>query len=98
MSQALKDGAKVREEFLAKRRRHTMMIVPFAILIVAAWLTRGPDTVLGLEPRTFMILAVAACALAGAWSFYDWRCPACNWFLGRKVNPGACPRCGVALR
>ena len=31
-------------------------------------------------------------------SFRNWRCPACNGYLGRSMSMNFCPKCGVELR
>ena len=31
-------------------------------------------------------------------SFFNYRCPACQGYLGRTIRPPFCPHCGVRLR
>jgi len=31
-------------------------------------------------------------------SLYNWRCPACNKYLGKQRSPKYCSKCGVALQ
>jgi len=37
-------------------------------------------------------------AAAVIFSFANWRCPACNGYLGRGINPKFCSKCGTELR
>jgi len=43
---------------------------------------------------------VLAVFVVGAlvFSFKNWRCPACNGYLGKAFNPRYCSKCGVELR
>jgi hypothetical protein len=44
---------------------------------------------------------IALFAIAIGWVIFDgqnWRCPACDNYLGRAFNPKHCRRCGIELR
>jgi len=30
-------------------------------------------------------------------SLFNWRCPACNKYLGKSINPKFCSKCGAPL-
>jgi DNA polymerase II large subunit len=32
-----------------------------------------------------------------AFSFLNWRCPSCNKYLGKAINPKFCSKCGTQL-
>ena len=44
------------------------------------------------------VLFVGAFAAILIFSFQNWRCPACEKYLGKGGFPRFCPRCGVALK
>ena len=89
-----------KQDFAAKRRRQIVAIFP---LLAFALFTAFTDkdhgvSVLGIPPVALMF-TVAAVALASvAFSFWNWRCPACGKYLGRGLSPRFCSRCGVELR
>ncbi len=41
---------------------------------------------------------VAVLGTAYGLTYWNWRCPACRTYLGRRVRMKHCPNCGVALR
>jgi hypothetical protein len=89
---------------IAFRRRILTQIVIFAltILVVIGFFV----FISGVDPEevepgvpipgtgyfaTYVIVAAIV-------SVYTWRCPVCKRWLGRRVYPRTCPRCGVQLR
>lgn len=43
-----------------------------------------------------ILILVAVCCLI--FSLFNWRCPACNRYLGNSILPKYCKKCGVKLR
>jgi rubrerythrin len=43
-----------------------------------------------------VIVALVVGALV--FSLKNWRCPACDKYLGKGISPSFCPKCGVALQ
>ena len=92
-----------KQEFRAlyaqRRRRQYLLVVPMVAALVA--LTFGADhasdTVLGLSRQIYVPLVFAGVAGALVFSYRNWRCPACNKYLGRSLFHRHCPNCGVGL-
>jgi rubrerythrin len=42
-------------------------------------------------------LIVLFFAAAVVFSLFNWRCPACSSYLGKRFNPRFCPSCGAQL-
>jgi hypothetical protein len=85
----------------ARRRRHQLAVaVPVTIAIVAAIFgdEPGAGSVYGLPAAIWAPVLLVVVGTALIFSFRNWRCPACNRYLGRGLNPKFCPRCGVQLR
>jgi hypothetical protein len=84
----------------ARRQRYrVIMMVVAAVAMGALATTRDSTTVLGI-PMT-VLGPIAFVALVAAWLILDyrnWRCPACNEYLGRPLNPRQCRNCGIELR
>ena len=51
-----------------------------------------------LESPVGLVLLIGAMAAILIFSFQNWRCPACEKYLGKGGFPRFCPRCGVALK
>ena len=85
--------------YSGRRRRQLMLTAPVVLLVLGASMMRDgrTDTFFGLSPEiggpAFLALMIAAVAF----SFRNWRCPACDKYLGRNFHPRHCPSCGIAL-
>src|SRR5262245_49400007 len=91
--------AEFKRVFAIRRRRQMILAVPFFFVFLAMIFFRGsergemfglPATVIG---PGFLVIVVGALIF----SIRNWRCPACDKYLGRGMNPKFCVRCGVAL-
>ncbi len=93
--------ASFKQEFAARRRRQLILAVPLvAVAIGLAMLgdERNGRAVLGMPAA---VVAPAFLLLVGGaivFSFLNWRCPACDKYLGKGISPRFCPKCGVALQ
>jgi hypothetical protein len=92
--------AEVRRSFAARHRRQLCVVTPLLLLIVAvaALADEHTQAVLGVSPRVWVPPLFAALAGAAVYSFFNWRCPACNKYLGKQWNPRFCSKCGAPLR
>lgn len=82
-------------EFAARRRRQIAVAV--VIGLGAILLMVMPDRqALNRGPGLFVLFGAMAAILV--FTLQNWRCPACQRYLGKGANPSFCPRCGVALR
>ena len=91
---------RVLREFAQRRARQKVATVPFvAIMIVALVLyaldrlgiSQGPKPLLGWTLFVGLMLL-------GLFAFWNWRCPACGGYLGKKLDPTRCGHCEVVLR
>jgi len=93
--------ASFKQEFAARRKRQLILAVPLvAVAIGLAMLgdERNGRAVLGMPTA---VVAPAFLLLVGGaivFSFRNWRCPACDKYLGKGISPRFCPKCGVALQ
>jgi len=88
------------QEFTARRTRQ-WIASGLAVLVIFAimWLEQHPGLI---DVRTLHTMAGPSMVivLGGlvAFSFFNWRCPACQTYLGKGWNPKFCARCGEALQ
>lgn len=88
-----------RTEFLKRRRRQILLAVPVVLAMVGMMSASGRpgETVLGLPAQVAAVGFVSLVGLALVLSFTNWRCPACNRYLGKTISPRFCAKCGVSL-
>lgn len=79
-----------------------MIAISFVLVIIAfALLARfetGGGKIGGVSPVFFFPIFLAVVIGVLAFSFRNWRCPACGRYLGREMSPRFCSKCGVALQ
>jgi len=88
-------------EFAKRRRKQILVAIPFGIVLLFVLVARNSGEFLARlpVPPTAVAIGFMAIVLAAlGFSFSNWRCPACNAYLGRSLGPHFCPRCGVELR
>jgi len=92
--------AQIRALFAIRRRRQLLLSLPlFALIMGFAFLENGnTGSILGIPASMivpgFLVIVVGAILF----SLYNWRCPACNKYLGKQRSPQYCSKCGVALQ
>jgi len=90
-------------EFVAlyTRRRRRQIAVSFALVPVLLFVVlrqhRAHEPFLGASPEFAMGAVLAIVGGALIFSFRNWRCPACDRYLGRSLFQRHCPSCGVGL-
>ena len=85
------------------RRRRTRQLIAsglvLAVVIPAA--LKGDDatfSIAGLPPEVTVTALFVLVVSVLIFSLWNWRCPACNRYLGKTLNPAYCARCGAQLR
>lgn len=88
-----------RQEFAKRRRRQMMLVIPIIGLLALKIFFKtggrsGPlyDFLSSDIPLVILMVFIIG---ALAFSLKNWRCPACNAYLGRGASPRFCPKCGV---
>ena len=87
---------KIIEEF--NRRRKRQLILAVGLIGGLMWLTAVIERSAQISNKTQGAVVVAIVLGAVAYSFKNWRCPACNKYLGKSVFLAFCPLCGVPLK
>jgi protein-S-isoprenylcysteine O-methyltransferase Ste14 len=92
--------ADFKAEFARRRKRQLLVSIPLAaVVILFAVFSRTAETPrLGLPPAVLGVTVFVLVLGAIAFSLWNWRCPACNKYLGKGISPSFCPKCGVPLQ
>ena len=85
-------------EFKKKRTRQIMAVGPIILAFIALLsVENNPTGIFGLAPSTILVGAFAVIISVLIFSLVNWRCPSCNKYLGKAINPKFCVKCGVEL-
>jgi len=82
-----------------KRLNYIITIIVFAVAFFAFWFTNNRDYFSNDNTRVYIVYLICAVSIGGLLaSIINWRCPACNKYLGRSMDPKVCRKCGVKLQ
>jgi hypothetical protein len=101
MAHTEQQKAGFKKEFAVRRKRQIILAVPLAAMVMAfAFLGEDGDnrTVMGFQASAVAPVLIVLVVGALVFSLKNWRCPACDKYLGKGMSPSFCPKCGVALQ
>jgi hypothetical protein len=93
--------AALRAEFARRRKRQLFVSIPLVVFMVGVLIALDEKTkapLFGLAPSVVVGIFVVVMGGGLVFSLLNWRCPACERYLGKHINPSFCHRCGVPLR
>ena len=92
-------NGEIIEQFKKKRIRQIMAVGPIILAFIALLSVEGnPTGIFGLPSNIVLGISFALIISVLIFSLFNWRCPACNKYLGKAINPKFCAKCGVQLR
>jgi Zn finger protein HypA/HybF involved in hydrogenase expression len=90
---------KVVEEFGKRRKRQLWLVVLLLSgLVWLGWVMERSELGRRLSEQEQGTIMIAIVLSAVAFSWRNWRCPACNKYLGKSLWLAFCPACGVPLK
>jgi hypothetical protein len=94
-----RSNAEIIAEFKKKRTRQIMAVGPIILAFIGLLsVENNPTGIFGLAPSTILVTAFAVIISVLVFSFLNWRCPSCNKYLGKAINPKFCSKCGTQLK
>jgi hypothetical protein len=92
--------AAFQAEFARRRRSQIVASIPAVAVAIVMGLAdpRRHQATASLPVAIVLPVALVVVLAVVLFSFRNWRCPACDGYLGRSLGPRFCPKCGVALR
>jgi hypothetical protein len=93
-----------KEQFSVIKKRQYMGAAPIIATLIPALVgevRNWQGSIVGLPYSVFALAFPITVFSVLAFSFWNWRCPACNRYLGSGgglQGPTSCPNCGVALQ
>ena len=93
--------AEFKAEFAKRRRRQLLAVIPILAIFVLRIVLgeKKPEAApFGLTPEILVGAALVVVLGVIAFSLWNWRCPACNKYLGKGIGPAFCAKCGAWWR
>lgn len=93
------ESRRVVREFRKRRKRQLVVTGPFVLFIIYIVFTSENDklNIFNLSETISLIIVFSIIIAMLVFSFKNWRCPACDKYLGKGINFKFCPRCGIHL-
>ena len=94
-----RERAAFKDAYAKRWRKKLMMIALLFAVMTALAVTEDDDTIVGIPAPVSGPIALVV--IFAGWVVVEngnWRCPACNEYLGRAFNPKRCRGCGIELR
>jgi len=90
---------RFRTAFARRRRNQLLLAIPIILIVlfVSAKSDRNSSSLAGIPAQYLGVAGIVLALCALAFTLYNWRCPACNRYLGRVIFPRFCTKCGVPL-
>ena len=92
--------AEFKRMFSSRRRRQIIVAIPVIVILASLAVigeSKYPDQG-GFSLATVLPTLIMLVAAVLIFTFRNWRCPACDKYLGKAMNPKFCHKCGVALQ
>ena len=92
--------AEFKTEFARRKRNQFIAAAPvIAVILAFAFFERQLKQAFeGVSPAISGGVLILAFVGLLAFSLRNWRCPACNSYLGKSTSMKHCPKCGVVLK
>ena len=93
-----RSGEQIRAEFTKRQGRQSVAIAAAMLLVIVFAILYARPGWLGPNSRDtiFAAQAVVIAAFIG-FTYYNWRCPACNRHLGGELYRNMCGKCRTRL-
>lgn len=87
-------------EFRKRKFRQLLAAIPAIAAIVPLVMSEGagPEGVWGLPIRVLLPVCCVVILAVVVFSLFNWRCPACKAYLGKRMSPRFCSHCGAQLQ
>lgn len=94
------EALEVKKQFKTRKIRQILVAVLVIPIIGILFYVRENPTIelFGLNYDQIGKFSLIIIGIVLVFSYYNWRCPSCKKYIGKKINPNHCDNCGVELR
>ncbi|HSF17688.1 MAG TPA: hypothetical protein VLK65_19250 [Vicinamibacteria bacterium] len=89
--------ADFKTRFAKKRRSQIVLAILVVAVLVTLVISEKQGAVLDIPYSVAGPVGAALMVGGAAFSIFNWRCPACSKYLGKRLNPKFCATCGIEL-
>lgn len=94
-----KEDKQIRLEFrLRQSRQHLAIAVTLLLLLLLIFLYKRNDIFGPISKSTVVASQAAVFTAFIVFSFFNWRCPSCNNYLGQNIAKCVCKKCRARLQ
>jgi hypothetical protein len=94
-----RDHKQIMKDFRVRQSRQLFaMAITLLFLIFFVLLYKRPDLFGEISKQAILAAQVVLIAAFIGFSALNWRCPACNKYLGQDINRRKCRKCRTRLR
>ncbi|OFY63737.1 MAG: hypothetical protein A3H98_06590 [Bacteroidetes bacterium RIFCSPLOWO2_02_FULL_36_8] len=90
----------IKTEFKKRRtRQYIVAVFAIPIIVLMAFISKNPDSSVLGEYQSLVVyssLGLIVCIIG--FTVWNWRCPNCNKYFGKSMNPKFCQHCGSELK
>lgn len=96
----LDNEERIKVNYGKRRKLQIILTVPFIIVVIAFFiLVRTETTAIAGISKDILLPIIVVLMFGGLiFSFFNWRCPSCNHYLGRTFSPSFCSKCGAKFQ
>jgi hypothetical protein len=94
-----RDDKQIMKEFQVRQNRQLLALaITLLLLLFFVLVFKHPDIFGVISKNTIFAAQILTIAAFIGFSVVNWRCPACNKYLGSDIHRRACSKCGTRLR
>lgn len=91
---------KIISEFKKRKTKQLIAIIPLVLAFIPILFLRkvGTEILFGISANIILPVCFGIIFIMFIFALFNWRCPSCNKYLGKKMSPQFCNHCGVKLQ
>jgi hypothetical protein len=94
-----RDNQQIMKDFQVRQNRQLLALaITLLLLLFFVLVYKHPDIFGEISKNTIFAAQILTIAAFIGFSAVNWRCPACNKYLGSDIHRRACRKCGTRLR
>jgi hypothetical protein len=94
-----RDNNKIMQAFQLRQSRQLLaMGLTLFLLLLLVLIYKRSDIFGEFSKNNIITAQIILITVFVGFSFFNWRCPSCNKYLGSDINKRICKKCGIRLQ